>query len=173
MNETYYFQKDIEAKIKAKRSLLKSNQDEYEEMPASIIDSKKIIFVFDEAMCLASSRETTYTLFNEMTKLIKKFRKSSFTLFIDASLLLAQESTSLCNYELTDNDEYMHGYQPIYMLPTFDINYKRCTIINIVQATVLKNVCRYGRPLWGGLSHASFLFLFLSNPFNFKCFSMD
>ena len=148
LNETYCFQKEIEDKIANKRQNLQEKSTSFPNP-----SGKKIIFVFDEAKCLSSEDQgnefVKQSFFQILTDVIKAFSKSSFTILVDAGLLMKQVPESL-NFNLTELEDTFYFYEPISLIPTFDINSKNATIMGLVQATVLKNVCRFGRPLWGG-----------------------
>lgn len=119
------------------------------------LGGKKIIFVFDEAKCLSFESQANESFFTILTDVIRKFSKSSFTILIDAGLIMKQRTETL-NFNLTESEDTFNFYEPISLIPTFDINSKHVTIMGLVQATVLKNVCRFGRPLWGGKLNITF-----------------
>ena len=91
------------------------------------------------------------SLFDILTDVIRKFEQSTFTFFTDASFL-TKRMALIRNYNMKlPNDVFYNGFEPICLLPTLDIFCKKSNIINIIQATTLKNVCKFGRPLWGGI----------------------
>ena len=105
---------------------------------------KPLIFVFDESSSLLKSnndRESNYFI---LRRLLCEIQGKVFVLFTDTF-------TNLSEYIPIKSQNHKKVFEPIYLLPTWDLFADYESIKTIKDTTKFENVGQFGRVLWGSL----------------------
>lgn len=136
------------------KDLVKSKLNKYSEKKeiATYKGSCPLIFVFDEASSLLKiqSKNKETNNFHIMRKLLSKLKKNIFVLFLDtfSSLSMFMPPTTL-DVSARIAHQQMEVFEPIYLLPNWDIYLDETRIKTINDTVKFENLCMYGRALWG------------------------
>ncbi|CAF0999921.1 unnamed protein product [Brachionus calyciflorus] len=106
--------------------------------------TKPLIFIFDEASIMLS--DSYYTMRSVLTDL----KTNIFVLFLDtfSNLSLFMPATYRDPSQRISRQE-KKVFEPIYLLPNWDVFKNESRIKNIYDTILFKNICSFGRVLWG------------------------
>ena len=114
------------------------------------IGDKPLLFVFDEASHLLNERKNGRSNFFILKSFLCELKQNIFVLFLDT---FSQLSKFMPTISRDPSNRIFSGtlemFEPIYLLPNWDIFGELYPIKSIHDSVQFENICKLGRPLWG------------------------
>ncbi|CAF1050462.1 unnamed protein product [Brachionus calyciflorus] len=107
--------------------------------------TKPLIYVFDESSSLLKSNKDRDSNYFILRNLLQNLKRNIFVLFTDTF-------TNLSEYIPIKSQSHKEKvFEPIYLLPTWDLYADYTSIKKIKDTDKFENVGKFGRVLWGSL----------------------
>lgn len=114
-------------------------------------DSRPLVFIFDESSSLLGLKQNDYeSNYFVLRRVLSELGGNVFVLFLDTFTNLSEFQPA----QFSDPSERVYNlekilFEPIYLLPNWDLFVDYNCIENIFDTVKFENICRFGRVLWG------------------------